>query len=104
MISTPTTCDEFTYPSDRIGQPRGVLRGKPLIDMVVPIQDEIGIMIVKDLPKILTIEFGPTSRAKQRDVPVGEGTKVGVGRQICREPLPLRRGRTTAPGISTIGI
>jgi hypothetical protein len=61
MIGTPAAYNEFTHPIDRISNTRRILRGKPLIDMVVPIQNEISIMIVKNLPKILAIEFSPTS-------------------------------------------
>src|ERR1044071_1922914 len=96
MIRATATYDKFTHAASVVNNSIGCLGSKPLIDMVVAIQDQVSIVVVKDLPEILAVEFGAASGTKQGNVPIGQGAEIRVGIQICLEPLSLGRRRTTS--------
>src|SRR6476660_3748542 len=104
MIRATATYDKFTHAANVVNNSIRGLGSKSLIDMVVSIQDQVGIVVVKDLPKIFAVEFGAASGTKQGNVPVCQSADIRVGIQICLEPLSLRRGRTTSARIPAIRV
>ena len=79
MISATTTNNELPDAAGDVKGPICCLRGKPLVDMIVPIQDKVYIMLVKDVPYIKSVVLCAPSRAKKRNMPVSQCAEVRMG-------------------------
>ena len=78
MVSSASPHHDLAYATDRVGYSGRCLRCEAFIHMIVTGQNEICIVVVKRIPKGQAILVGTSTRTKQRNMPVGEGTKVRV--------------------------
>lgn len=102
VIRSATAYDEFPNPAGCINGSTWRLRRKPLVNMVMPIQDNVNIIVVESLPNRLGIGIGASTRTIERNMPVGQGTKICVRGQISSKPLPLGRTGTASTRGTTI--
>jgi DNA-directed RNA polymerase subunit N (RpoN/RPB10) len=58
VIGSPATHDELSDPARSIKRSIRCLRRKSLVNMVMPIQDNVNIIIVESLPNRLSIGIG----------------------------------------------
>src|SRR5437660_6438426 len=89
--------DKLADPERRVGHAVGRLRREPLVQVLMPIEDEVGPGRVQARPQLAVGGGRPDSarvgREEQRLVPDGELTLLGARREIAREPRHLRRER-----------
>ncbi len=81
--------DDFTYTIDRIQSAGKVLRREPFIDMVMPVQDQVSMAGVQQIPECLAIGGGPTTGTIKRNMPICEGALVRMGCQVGLQPIVL---------------
>src|SRR4051812_20281072 len=104
MVSAAGADDKLAYAADRVDHAGWRLWRKPLVNVVVGAQNQVGIMIVQRLPEWLGVTCGAAARAEQRYMPVGQRAEVRVGGEIGLKPFSLRRAGATAARIPAIGI
>ena len=103
MVLAARADDEFTNSARRIGFALRILRRKPLVIVVVPIDDDTGFGGVQILPEGLHFEIIAMFRAgtKQRLVPIGKRAYGRVRPQIRAQPFFLRGARVAAANLGT---
>ena len=89
--------DELAHPVHRIGRAVRLHRREPLVEVAVPVHDDIGVrrvQIVDERPRARERRpagAAPTGRGVERMVVVGERALVRVGGEIGLQPCVLRR-------------
>ena len=78
------------------------LRRKPLVNMVMPVQDNVNIIIVESLPNRLGIGIGASTRTIERNMPISQSAEICVRSQISCKPLTLGRTGTASTRGTTI--
>ena len=103
VVAAGSHC-ELADPGDVVELPARGLRGEALVDVVVAVEDDVGVGSVEGVPERLGVRRRPPSGAEQRDVPVGGDALARVGGQVRRQPLPLGRSRAATPGVAAVRV
>src|SRR6478672_689925 len=82
VIRPATADDELSNPTGCINCRVGRLRRKALINMVMPVQNQVYIIIVQNLPDGLRVRRGAASRTIKRDVPIRQSTEICMSCQV----------------------
>ena len=89
MIGSASPDNEFANTPDQIQCTGRCLRCKPFIDVVVPVQDEVGIVVVEQLPERQGILRSASSGTEERNMPVSQCAQVCMGCQVVLQPFVL---------------
>ena len=77
---------------------------KPFVDVVVSIEDDVGVVVVEQRKEIERIVVGPSARRKERDVPEGQGTARRMSLEVFFEPGVLDAAWAAAADLTALGV
>src|SRR5204862_5965628 len=92
-VAGPTGADgEFADPARRVGDSRWRLRRKALVDVLVPVKDDLRPELVQRIPERLQVPVvAYRSRVESRMMPVRERARFRARCEIRPAPSQLRR-------------
>ena len=81
--------NEFAYAIRLVQCASGCLGCKTFIDMVMAVQNQVGLGGIQQLPEWLGIGIGAPTGTIQGDMPVGQGALVRMGFKVGLQPFIL---------------
>lgn len=106
MIFAAGADDKFANATGEVGFAIRSLRGEALVIMIVAVNDDIGVCVVKGLPERLEGKVVAVfaARAEKGFVKVGESTRSRMRGEIGTKPFFLARTSFTAADFGTLAV